>query len=135
MRRALLATAVMNLLAAPALLPAAAPLRALAGLPDGHPLYLMTVGLFIGLFGLGYLATGLAGRADRLFLALGAGGKLGFFALMTGFWLMGEVPARAELLASADLVFGGLFAAYLLGIGAEAEPVRAAAGIRAAGGR
>src|SRR5712672_1500742 len=56
MRRALFATAGMNILAALGFLPGATAVRALAGLPqDGQPLYLLTVALFVGLFGLGYL--------------------------------------------------------------------------------
>ena len=50
MRRALFATAGMNVLAAAGFLPAATSMRALAGLPEGHPLYLMTVAMFVQQF-------------------------------------------------------------------------------------
>src|SRR5881397_1564000 len=85
MRRALFATAGMNILAAAAFIPAAEPLRALLGFPEpGHALYLLTVGMFILIFGLGYLWAAIAGRAERLFITLAAAGKLSFFGLLWG---------------------------------------------------
>ena len=53
MRNALLATAVMNLTAGLAFLPPAQPMRSLVGMPDGEPVYLATVALFVVLFGAG----------------------------------------------------------------------------------
>ena len=41
--------------------------------PGSHPLYLRIIRVFVGLFGVGYLWTGLAGRADPLFLVWLAG--------------------------------------------------------------
>jgi hypothetical protein len=118
MRRALLATAAMNILATGFFIPPAHGLRALAGLPDGaHPLYLVTVAMFILLFGLGYLWAGLAGRAERLFITLAAIGKLGFFTTLTAYWIAGALPFRAPLMGVGDLVFAVLFAVWLLGTG------------------
>ncbi len=115
MRRALLATAVMNVLAAAGFLPAATSVRALAGLPEvGPPFYLLTVAMFVFVFGLGYLSAGMTGRADRLFLTVAAVGKIAFFALLVGCWMVGSVPMRAPVLGSADLVFGTLFATWLV---------------------
>jgi hypothetical protein len=115
MRRALYATAGMNILAAVAFVPAAESLRALAGLPVGsHPLYLATVGMFVGLFGLAYLWTAVAGRADRLFIAIAAAGKLSFFALLVSFWAIGDLPMRAVVAGTGDLIFGAMFLAWLL---------------------
>jgi hypothetical protein len=114
MRRALFATAVMNMLAAGAFIPAAASLRAAAGFPEGgHPLYLVTAGMFVLLFGLGYLWAAVAGRPERLFIALAAVGKLSFFGLLVWFWATGALPVRAPVLGAADLVFGLLFLAWL----------------------
>lgn len=116
MRTALYATAVMNVLAAASFLPAGAPVRALVGLPeDGHPLYVATVAMFIFLFGLAYLWTAMAGRADRVFIALAAGGKFSFFATLVCFWWIGSLPLRAPVLGSADLFFSILFAIWLFG--------------------
>jgi hypothetical protein len=114
MRGTLWVTAVMNIAAAAAFTPAAGALRAAAGFPeDGHPLYLVTAGMFVLLFGFGYLWTALTGRAERLFIALAAVGKLGFFALLVWLWAAGQLPLRAPVLGSADLVFAMLFFAWL----------------------
>ena len=115
MRRALFATAAMNILAAAGFLPGAASVRAMAGLPEGgHPLYLLTVAMFVFLFGLAYLATAAMGRADRLLIAVAALGKISFFALLLVLWVAGSLPFRAPFLGSADLIFGGLFTVWLL---------------------
>ena len=114
MRRALFATAGMNIVAAAAFVPSAASLRAVAGLPEGtHPLYLATVGMFVLLFGVGYLWAALAGRAERLFIALAAAGKSSFFGLLVWFWAAGAVPMRVPVLGTADLIFAVLFWTWL----------------------
>ncbi|WP_035608454.1 hypothetical protein [Haloferula sp. BvORR071] len=59
MRGAMLATAAMNLTGAAAFLPFAKSLRQIGGLPEeGHPLYMLTVGAFVFIFGLAYLWAG-----------------------------------------------------------------------------
>lgn len=114
MRGALFATAGMNILAAVAFIPAAESLRALAGLPEGgHPFYLVTVAMFVLLFGLAYLWAAVHGRPERLFIAMAAAGKLSFFGLLVWFWAVGAVPTRAPVVGSADLIFGVLFLAWL----------------------
>jgi len=114
MRVALFATAAMNLAAAAAFLPAAAIFRITAGLPaDAPPIYLMTVALFVGLFGLGYLYTATRGRDERLFIALSALGKFGFVSLLVLGWLGGSLPLRAPVVAAPDLVFSLLFFYWL----------------------
>ena len=115
MRGALLATAVMNTLAAVAFVPASGALRALTGMPQGeHPLYLSTVALFVGLFGVGYLLVGLSGRPERLFIALSAAGKLAFVSLVTWYWATGALPFLAVLVGAGDLPFGLMFATWLI---------------------
>src|SRR5262249_59164332 len=97
-----------------------APLRAFAELPtDAHPFYLLTIGVFVLIFGLAYFWTAAVGRSDPLFIAMAAGGKLAFFGLLAGYWLVGELSVRAPLSAVGDLVFGTLFAAWLLGAGRQ----------------
>ncbi len=123
MRRALFATALMNIGAAVAFFPSSTALRALAGFPAGeHPVYLGTVFIFVLLFGLGYLWTAMTGRADRLFIALSAAGKLSFFTLLVWCWFTGSIGAQAVLTGSGDLVFALLFFAWLAS--AAAEPAR-----------
>ncbi len=121
MRRALYATAAMNLLAAGAFLPPSSALRALAGLPEGcHPLYLTTVAMFVFLFGLAYLGMAARGSADPLLIAIAAAGKLTFFGSLVWFWTRGDLPAVAPLTGAGDLFFGLLFAGWLLS--ARTEP-------------
>jgi hypothetical protein len=114
MRNALLATAVMNLTAGLAFLPPAQSLRALAGMPDGEPVYLTTVALFVMLFGAGYAWVGLTRRDERLFLTLSAIGKIAFVGIVACYWLAERLPFQAVVTASGDLVFGAMFAGWLL---------------------
>jgi hypothetical protein len=126
MRRVLWATGVMNVLAAGAFLPGAGALRALLGFPAaGHPFYVATAGLFVLLFGAGYLWSAASGRADRIFLGVAGVGKIAFFSLTVAFWAAGELPVHGPALASADLVFGTLFLVYLARSRAEHDAVRA----------
>lgn len=116
MRMALYATAAMNVLAGGMFLPAAKPVRDWVGLPVyDHPLYAVTVAVFIVLFGFAYLWTAMTGRSDRLFIALAGAGKFCFFASLVCFWWLGSLPLRAPVLGSADLFFSVLFAIWLLG--------------------
>ena len=114
LRRAMLATAVMNFGAAMLFLPPAGPARALAGFPEAAPaVYLATVALFVALFGAGYLWVAVTGRADPLFVGLSAVGKTGFVVLVVGFASSGALPWRAALVASGDLLFALLFVRWL----------------------
>jgi hypothetical protein len=114
MRIAMLATAAMNLLGAIMFLPSAAPLRAMNGLPSGHPFYLSTLAAFVLIIGAGYLFCGVTGRADRLFIAVAATGKLAFACLVFGFAATGLLAAKAATAGIGDLFFGTLFLAWLL---------------------
>src|SRR5688572_26694985 len=103
MRRALFATAAMNVVGAAAFLPGARSLRSLAGFPeDGHPFYLMTIAALVLVFGLGYLWAAVTNRADRLFIGVAAVGKLTFFALLVWFSATGALPLRAALAGTGD---------------------------------
>ncbi|MEW6270883.1 MAG: hypothetical protein AB1689_16490 [Thermodesulfobacteriota bacterium] len=114
MRVAMLATALMNVAVAPAFLPAGEPLRVRFGFPPGgEPFYVAMAAMFVLLFGLGYLWTGVTGRADRTFILVAGVGKCSFFLLLAGFWLAGALPARAPLSGLADLLFGLLFLGWL----------------------
>ena len=121
MRRALLATAVMNCVGALTFTPWGARVRELVQMPPCHPLYLLVIGTFVLLFGVGYLWTGLTGRADPLFVAIAAAGKLSFFGLLAAFWIAGELTVRAPLAAVGDLVFGALFVIWLRGVRGSAS--------------
>ncbi len=114
MRTALFATAVMNISVAALFLPAARILRTTAGFPaDAPPIYLLTVALFVALFGAGYFYTAISGHAERMFITLAAFGKLSFVLLLVASWLGGSLPLRAPLIGSADLLFSVLFFYWL----------------------
>jgi hypothetical protein len=115
MRVALAATAVMNLVGAAVFAPLTTLAHELGGFPTAvHPLYAWTVAEFIGAFGIGYGWCAWRGDAPRLFIALGAGGKLAFFATVAAFVAVGELPVQAASFASADLWFGLAFLFWLL---------------------
>lgn len=113
MRVALLATGIMNVTVAFVFWPAGPFLRELLGFPDGSAIYRATMALLVLLFGVGYLRCASSSRPERLFVSLAAAGKTGFVLLVTGFWLAGELPWRAPLIASPDLLFAILFFRWL----------------------
>jgi len=113
MRRALRATAVLNLAAA---LVFAFPgsLGQLAGFPAPVPrMYSAFVAFLVVLFGCTYGWLARQPRIDRPLVAFSALGKAGFFAVVLVCGLLGEVPARAVVAASADLVFAAIFVWWL----------------------
>jgi hypothetical protein len=121
MRRALLATAAMNLAGALTFTPWGGPIRDFAGMPPAPAVYLLVIAVFVLLFGVGYLVCGATGRADPLFIAIAAAGKLSFFGLLLAFAVAGELPMRAPLAAVGDLVFGALFVGWLAGLRRQAS--------------
>ena len=122
MRVALLATAVMNVVGAIAFAPLMANGRELLHLPAPvHPIYLWIIAEFILVFGVAYAWCAITARAPRLFVAVGAAGKLLFFATMVLFWLAGELPFEAAAGVVGDLVFGGLFLVWLVQSRAQQE--------------
>lgn len=124
MRAALLATAAVNVLGAAAFFPGADALRARVGMPEtGHPLYVGTVGIFILSFGLAYLYAGASGRADRLFIAVAAGGKIAFSGFLVWLWTRQELAGLLAAAGLGDLGFGGLFLYWLIRCG-PANPGR-----------
>ena len=114
MRVVMFATAIMNVLGAITFVPRARALREMSGFPIvAHPFYLSTIGAFILVFGLAYLWSGIAGRTDRLFVAVAAAGKLMFFALLVRYTVAGILPSAAVLSGMGDLIVGSLFLVWL----------------------
>jgi hypothetical protein len=127
MRVAMLATAVMNIVGAISFVPSARRLREMGGFPAvAHPLYLSSLGAFILIFGLAYLWAGVTGRADRMFVSVGAAGKLAFFALLVRYWAAGLLDTTAVASGTGDLVFGVLFLVWLVGSRGSAPSSEAA---------
>ena len=114
MRRVMLAAAILNTLGALTFIPAFTGLRAQGHLPnDAHPVYLWMIALWIFFFGIAYLYLGITGRVEKVFIAVGAAGKLSFFGLLLGFALAGDLPIQAATSGIADLVFGTIFTVWL----------------------
>jgi hypothetical protein len=113
-RQALAATAVMNIAGSAAFTPLGAGLRAAVGMPDAHPVWLLTVGSFILIFGFGYATLAFTGRPDRTFLAVGAAGKATFALLLAAMGLAGEIPLLVATAGLPDLVFAAIFTRWLV---------------------
>jgi hypothetical protein len=114
MRIALIATGVFNMFGTALFLPAFHSFRESNGLPaESHPLYLWIIASWIFLFGLCYLWLGITGRNERLFLVVGAAGKLAFVFLMFAYYAAGQIPLNAALGSLADLLFAILFIVWL----------------------
>ena len=114
-RRALLATAVMNVFGAVVLSPPFPLVRRLFGVPEAPPRYGWLLALWILFFGIGYWRLARAHTPERLFLQVAAAGKASFPLVLAVYWLAGDLPVAAPLSASPDLAFAALFAARLWG--------------------
>lgn len=114
LRKALAATAVMNIAGSATFTPLGDGLRAFVGIPAAHPLWPLSVGTFILAMGFGYAALAITARPERLFLATAAVGKASFALLLMAMGAAGEIPALAAAAGLPDLVFAGIFARWLL---------------------
>ncbi|MBA3812024.1 MAG: hypothetical protein H0X27_10370 [Caulobacteraceae bacterium] len=72
----------------------------------------LTAGLIL-LFGYAYARLAIDAVRYRPYIPIGIGGKLVAVVSAAVPWLAGEISWRLPLLAGADLVFVGLFVAYL----------------------
>lgn len=89
-------------------------LRQLISLPvPAHPFYGLLIGVWIGLFSLGFLNLALSKRYDRTFLAVGAFGKLSFFILALFYFFRSELGVLALLASSIDAILATIFLSYL----------------------
>ena len=108
------AAALLNGLGAFIFTPTGSELRQFMGLSsESHPFYLWIIGSFILIFGFAYLWAGITGRADPLFIAVGAAGKLAFFGLTVAYWISGELPVNVPLAATSDFIFALIFIFWL----------------------
>ena len=111
---ALWLTTPLNLFGAFVFSPVSTWAQDLAGLPSEiHPLYCWVIAEFIGLFGVGYGWCAYTRRAPRFFIAMGAAGKLAFFATLVSYWALGRLPFGAVTSGSADLWFAIAFGLWL----------------------
>ena len=113
-RNALFATSVVNMLGAALFVPANTFGRDLLGLPAPVPaLYLWIIASWIAGFGVAYFWKALSQTHDRLFIAIGAFGKLTFFLILAVEWAAGTIPLTAAAGGLWDLVIGALFVVWL----------------------
>lgn len=113
MKIALYATAAMNIIGSFTFIPYFASLRAQFKLPDAHPLYLWILAAWILAFGFCYLWMAISSRRDRIFITIGAVGKLSFFAIIAAFVAAGDLPVLTLGAGSGDLLFGIIFLVWL----------------------
>ena len=113
MRWTLFATTIYNAFGVLLFIPLLTIGRTLVGIPGAPPFYLWLVTIWIGSFGILYFWLGMTGRSDRAFLIIAAIGKFAFFGLMLTYWLAGDFPAIAPVVASGDLITALLFTYWL----------------------
>jgi hypothetical protein len=113
MRITLFATTFVNLLGAITFFPHFRMLREQSQLPTADPLYLLIISIWIFAFGCGYLWMAVTRRPDKIFIGVGAAGKISFFLLLVCFAVSGEFPISTALSAVVDLIIGIIFIVWL----------------------
>jgi hypothetical protein len=113
MRNTLFVSSAVNLLGAITFVPAFRLLRDRSQFPDAHPLYLWIISIWILAFGAGYLYMALTRRPDKIFIAVGAAGKLSFFVLLLCYSLGGLFPLSTAFSAIVDLILAVIFIGWL----------------------
>lgn len=109
----LFASSFVNLLGAITFFPHFQMLREQTHLPATHPLYLLIISIWIFAFGCGYLWMAVTRRPDKIFIAVGAAGKISFFLLLVCFAVSGELPLSTAFSALIDLIIGIIFIVWL----------------------
>ena len=114
MRIVFLITGVVNMVGALFFVPRVGFGRALLGLPvDVYPMYLWIIAWWIFLFGMAYFYLALTDKSERLFVYIGAFGKLSFGLLLIASWLNREASIWSVLAALTDITLAGIFLFWL----------------------
>lgn len=104
----------MNMAGAVMFLPPIRFLREVGGLPEaGNSFYSIILSLWIFFFGVLYLRLAFARTQERFFVIVGALGKSSFAVLLAVLTFTGELPARAILAGTPDLIIAIIFFAWL----------------------
>jgi hypothetical protein len=89
-------------------------LRQLIGLPPlSQNFYGLLIGSWIGLFGVCYLYVAIFKRYDKVFLTIGALGKLSFFVLAVAYFASFNLGFLALLASGIDACLAIIFLAWL----------------------
>jgi hypothetical protein len=81
---------------------------------DGSPtVWFHIVAAVVVIFGFAYWQIARDPVQFRPYVLLGILGKMAFVVMIYGHWLVGTATGASALLVTADLVFAGLFIAYL----------------------
>jgi hypothetical protein len=89
------------------------PLMPLDPIRGTNVLFANFSGAFVGLFGIVYVLIAIDPAKYRLYIPLGAVGKLLAVACAAAAWLMGAVPWQMPATTGVDLVYAVLFFDYL----------------------
>ncbi len=85
------------------------------GFPPQPTVWMHIVTLIVLVFGYAYWRVAMDPRRFREYIVLGIVAKLAFVVAIYGHFLAGDATAMLAALVTADLVFAGLFGAYLRG--------------------
>jgi hypothetical protein len=106
--------AIFNAVVGVAMLLAFGALAPWLGLPPQPTVWVHLVALIVLVFGYAYWRVAQDPRRFRDYIVLGMVAKLCFVAVIYGHFLAGGATATLAVLVTADLVFAGLFGAYLI---------------------
>jgi hypothetical protein len=83
------------------------------GFPPRPTVWIHIIALIVLVFGYAYWRIAMDPARFREYVVLGIVGKLAFVVVIYGHFIAGDATAALATLVTADLVFAGLFAAYL----------------------
>jgi hypothetical protein len=105
--------AIFNAVVGLAMLLAYDPLVPWLGFPPRPTVWIHIIALVVLVFGYAYWRIAMDPVKFREYVVLGIVGKLAFVVVIYGHFIAGDATAALATLVTADLVFAGLFAAYL----------------------
>ena len=105
--------AIFNAVVGVSMLLAYDPLAPWLGFPPRPTVWIHIVALIVLVFGYAYWRIARDPVRFREYVVLGIVGKLAFVVAIYGHFLAGDATAALATLVTADLIFAGLFAAYL----------------------
>ena len=83
------------------------------GFPPRPTVWIHIIALIVLVFGYAYWRIARDPSRFREYVVLGIAGKLAFVVAIYGHFVAGDATAALATLVTADLIFAGLFAAYL----------------------